>query len=77
MLHPLPKKEELHVAVPIVTMQTRVTDPAAVAACQRLSLAAPLQGIGQFFSGEANGLIVQLSRWRYHAVLRALIVAPM
>ena len=36
-----------------------------------------LQGIGQFFRGEATGLIVQLPGWRNHAVLRALIVAPM
>ena len=43
-----------------VTIQTRVTDPAAVAAaCQRLGLAAPVQGTGHHFSGEATGLIVQ------------------
>jgi hypothetical protein len=36
----------------IVTIQTKVHDPAAVsAACQRLGLPAPTQGTAQLFSG--------------------------
>ena len=54
----------------IVTVQTKIRDPAAVAAaCQRLNLAAPVQGTVQLFSGEATGLIVQLPNWRYPVVI--------
>ena len=54
----------------IVTVQTRLHDPAAVAvACQRLGLAAPVQGTAQLFSGEATGLLVQLPGWQYPAVI--------
>ena len=43
----------------VVTIQTKVHDLAAVvAACQRLNLAAPVQGTGRLYSGEATGLIV-------------------
>jgi hypothetical protein len=54
----------------IVTIQTRLHDPAAISAvCQRLSLPAPVQGTTQLFSGEASGLIVQLPGWRYPVVI--------
>jgi hypothetical protein len=54
----------------IVTIQTRLHDPAAVTAvCQRLSLPAPVQGTTQLFSGAATGLIVQLPDWRYPVVI--------
>jgi hypothetical protein len=54
----------------IVTIQTRLHDPAAISAvCQRLSLPAPVQGTTQLFSGEATGLIVQLPGWRYPVVI--------
>src|SRR3954449_5589101 len=54
----------------IVTLETRVHDPAAIAAaCQRLNLAAPVQGTVQLFSGEATGLIVQLPGWQYPVVV--------
>lgn len=57
----------------IVTVQTRVHDPAAVAAaCQRLGLAAPVQGTAQLYSGEATGLIVQLPDWQYPVVVDTL-----
>jgi hypothetical protein len=57
----------------IVTVQTRLHDPAAVAvACQRLGLAAPVQGTAQLFSGEATGLLVQLPGWQYPAVIDTL-----
>ena len=57
----------------IVTIQTKVHDPAAVAAaCQRLGLATPVQGTTQLFSGEATGLIVKLPGWEYPAVIDVL-----
>ena len=57
----------------IVTIQTRLHDPAAIsAACQRLNLAAPVAGSGRLFSGEVTGLIVQLPGWRYPTVIDTL-----
>lgn len=57
----------------IVTIQTKVHDPAAIAAaCQRLSLAAPVHGTAQLFSGEATGLLVQFPGWQYPAVIHTL-----
>jgi hypothetical protein len=54
----------------IVTIQTRLHDPGAIAAaCQRLQLPAPVQGTTQLFSGAATGLIVQLPGWLYPVVL--------
>jgi hypothetical protein len=48
----------------VVTIQTKVHDPAAVAAaCQRLNLAAPVQGTARLYSGEATGLIIRLPGW--------------
>lgn len=53
----------------IVTIQTQVRDPAAVAAaCQRLGLEVPSQGTAELFSGEATGLLVKLSDWHYPLV---------
>jgi hypothetical protein len=50
----------------VVTIQTRVHDPAAVAAaCERMNLPAPVQGTARLYSGEATGLIVQLPGWEY------------
>src|SRR5262245_55375701 len=54
----------------VVTVKTKVRDPAAVAAaCKRLGLAAPVQGTARLYSGEATGLLVQLPGWRYPAVI--------
>jgi hypothetical protein len=54
----------------VVTVQTKVRDPAAVAAaCQHLGLAAPAQGTARLYSGEATGLLVQLPGWQYPVVL--------
>src|SRR5262245_32343506 len=40
----------------VVTIQTKLHDPGAVvAACQRLNLAAPVQGTAKLYSGEATG----------------------
>ena len=57
----------------IVSIVTRVHDPAAVAAaCSRLNLAAPVQGTTELFSGAATGLIVQLPNWHYPVVIDTL-----
>ena len=46
----------------VVTIQTKVHDPIAVAAaCQRLNLAAPVQGTVHLYSGEATGFIEMTS----------------
>jgi len=53
----------------VVTLKTEVRDQDAVrAACQRLGLPAPVQGKAQLFSGEAEGLAVQLPGWQYPVV---------
>jgi Protein of unknown function (DUF1257) len=57
----------------IVTIATRVHDPAAVTtACRRLGLALPVHGTAQLYSGEATGLLVQLPEWQYPAVIDTL-----
>ena len=57
----------------IVTIQTRVHDPQAVAAaCRRLSLGPPLHGTAELFSGEAEGLVVRFLGWQYPAVIDLL-----
>jgi hypothetical protein len=53
----------------IVSIQTKVRDPAAVAACQRLGLSPPVQGTAHLFGGEVTGLLVQLPGWQYPAVI--------
>nr|WP_165253502.1 DUF1257 domain-containing protein [Paludisphaera soli] len=56
----------------IVTIQTEVRDPEAVAAaCRRLGLPEPVRGTAELFSGEAAGLLVRLPGWRYPAVVDA------
>ncbi len=53
----------------IVTVKTRVTDPAALsAACRRLGLAEPIAGTATLFSAEATGLIIKLPGWHYPVV---------
>jgi hypothetical protein len=50
----------------VVTIQTRVHDPAAVAAaCQRMNLPEAVQGAVRIYQSEAAGLIVQLPDWEY------------
>lgn len=57
----------------VVTLQSKVHDPIAVAAaCQRLNLAPPRQGTAQLYSGEAEGLLVQLPGWQYPVVIDTL-----
>src|SRR5262245_50479209 len=57
----------------IVSIQSRVHDPAAVAAaCRRLSLPEPVHGTARLYSGEATGLIVQLPGWEYATVCDTL-----
>ena len=53
----------------IVTIDVHVKDAAAVrAACQRLGLPQPVQGKTKLFSGEVEGLAVQLPDWLYPLV---------
>jgi hypothetical protein len=53
----------------IVTIKTKVTDPAALtAACGRLGLEPPREGTVQLFSANATGLIVKLPGWHYPVV---------
>jgi hypothetical protein len=52
-----------------VTIKSEVRDAAAVkAACQRLHLPEPVQGRTKLFSGEVEGLAVQLPDWVYPVV---------
>ncbi len=54
----------------LVSIQTRVKDPLAVAAaCRRLNLPAPTTGTVRLYSGEATGLIVKLEGWQYPVVI--------
>jgi hypothetical protein len=54
----------------IVTIQTRLREPAPItAACKRLGLPAPVQGTARLYSGQASGLLVQLPGWRYPLVI--------
>jgi hypothetical protein len=56
----------------VVTIQTRVKDPAALTeACRRLGLAAPVTGSARLYAGEAAGLVVQLPGWHYPVVFDA------
>ena len=53
----------------IVSIKTKVTDPAALsAACRRLGLEQPVQGTAELFSDTATGLIVKLPGWKYPVV---------
>jgi hypothetical protein len=57
----------------LVSIETRVHDPAAIAAaCQRLGLAPPQHGTARLYSGEATGLLVQLPGWQYPIVIDTL-----
>lgn len=53
----------------IVSIKTEVRDVAAIrAACDRLRLPAPTEGVVELFSGEAKGIAVQLPDWVYPVV---------
>ena len=53
----------------IVSIHTMVRDAGAVrAACQRLGLPAPVEGKTKLFSGEVQGIAVQLPGWQYPVV---------
>ena len=54
----------------IVSIKTRLTDPAALAAaCRRLGLAEPVHGTATLFAGQqATGLAVKLPGWHYPIV---------
>jgi hypothetical protein len=54
----------------IVQIETKLHDPAAIAAaCRRLGLAEPVHGTARLYGGEATGLLVQLPGWLYPAVI--------
>jgi hypothetical protein len=53
----------------LVSIKTKVTDPAALnAACRRLGLEPPVLGTARLFSAQATGLIVKLPGWNYPVV---------
>jgi hypothetical protein len=53
----------------IVEIKTQVRDPVAVrAACQRLGLAAPIEGEHRLFTSTVTGLGVSLPGWRFPVV---------
>ncbi|MEI8376434.1 MAG: hypothetical protein WCJ35_26760 [Planctomycetota bacterium] len=53
----------------IVQIQSQIKDVAAVhAACQRLSLPAPVQGKTKLYGGEVEGLAVKLPDWTYPVI---------
>jgi hypothetical protein len=53
----------------VVTVSAQIRDVVAVrAACQRLRLPVPVQGKATLFSGEVEGLAVQLPDWLYPVV---------
>jgi hypothetical protein len=57
----------------VVSIQTKVHDPIAVAAaCRRLQLAAPVHGTAELFSGAATGMIIRLPGWQYPVVVDTL-----
>ena len=57
----------------VVTIQTRLHDPAAIAAaCRRLGLDAPAEGTARLYGAAATGLLVRLPGWNYPAVVDPL-----
>jgi hypothetical protein len=55
----------------VVTVKTKVRDPAALAAaCARLGLAAPEPGTARLYAGSVTGLLVRLPGWTYPAVVQ-------
>jgi hypothetical protein len=54
----------------IVTIKTQIRDAVALAAaCGRLGLAPPTEGVARLFSSEARGQIVRLPGWSYPVVV--------
>ena len=54
----------------VVSIATRVRDPAALAAaCRRLGLAEPVVGTATLFASQARGQIVRLPGWTYPVVI--------
>jgi hypothetical protein len=54
----------------IVSIQTEIRDPQAIAAaCHRLGLPEPVQGTASLFNGVATGWLVRLPGWLYPAVV--------
>jgi hypothetical protein len=54
----------------LVTLQTKLRDPAALAAaCRRLGLAEPIHETVALFSESVTGLAVRLPNWQYPVVV--------
>jgi len=54
----------------LVSIQTKVRDPAAVAAaCKRIGIADPEVGTEALYGGSVHGLLVRLEGWTYPAVV--------
>ena len=54
----------------IVTIQTKVYDATAIsAACRRMNLIEPNEGLVELFSSKVSGLIVRLPDWTYPIVV--------
>ena len=54
----------------IVSIRTQVRDPVALTmACRRLGLAPPVPGKAQLYVTQAEGLLVNLTGWRYPVVV--------
>jgi hypothetical protein len=54
----------------IVSIKTKIKDPAALAAaCRRFGISEPTTGTAKIFSVEATGLIVRLPGWQYPIVI--------
>jgi hypothetical protein len=65
--HPFPGTDTMS---HIVSVQTELRDPAAVAAaCTRLGLPQPIHGTARIFESEATGLLVELPDWLYPVVI--------
>ena len=54
----------------IVSIQTKLRDPVAIAAaCRRQGLNAPVTGTAELFGGPVSGLMVRLPDWQYPIVV--------
>jgi hypothetical protein len=54
----------------VVTIKTELRDHSAIsAACHRLELPPPINGMAELFSGQVTGLIIRLPEWTYPVVV--------
>ena len=56
----------------IVKLQTKMTDPKAIAAaCKRLGLDEPVQGTAKVYGTKVTGTVINLPGWNYPLVIEA------